>query len=208
VKKFNGFYWETVGQDTFSNSEAAYHSLAFPSSSDTPYVAYCDGSQESYSTVMKFNGNKWVTVGTDSFSEGNTVHLSLDFPYSSTIPHLAFEDNANNNGTTVMKFSNAPVDNSAEQTNLQPIAPIKITPNPFSSATQLVYQVGRSTTDVKVEIYDMQQQKIRSYTLKEKSPGVHRYNLSLPEISPGIYLLKVNYLAHSNVKTGKLVVTN
>ena len=62
VSKFNGSDWESVGVPDFAFPERFSESIVFDKN-NTPYVAFGDGANDNYLTVMKFDGSSWVSVG-------------------------------------------------------------------------------------------------------------------------------------------------
>ncbi|XAH23490.1 IPTL-CTERM sorting domain-containing protein [Xylophilus sp. GW821-FHT01B05] len=95
-----GTGWEVVGTAGFSDSRAAYLSLAF-SPNGVPYVAYQDGDATSVlprATVMRWDeaSQSWGPVGSPRFSEeGLALYTSLGFGPDGT-PYLAYRDNGGN----------------------------------------------------------------------------------------------------------------
>ncbi len=96
--------WDLVGGSAgFSAGASLYTSLALDSS-DTPYVAFQDGTNVNKATVMKFSGS-WQTVGTAGFSAGQVRYTPIVID-SSDVPYVAFVDDGSSPASraTVMKF--------------------------------------------------------------------------------------------------------
>lgn len=98
------YAWQNVGAPGFTSDGAVYTSIAFPTSSSTPYVAFVDSANSGKATVLKYNGTSWVAVGDPGFSAGGAIYTSLVFPTGSTTPYLAYRDEANSSKATVMKY--------------------------------------------------------------------------------------------------------
>ncbi len=84
VMKFNGVYWEEVGNglanplgfgNGFSDGTALYTKIAFDG--NVPYVAYADAAWN-FSTVVKyFDGTNWQYLGTPGFSGSEAADISF-----------------------------------------------------------------------------------------------------------------------------------
>ncbi|MBF0393082.1 MAG: DUF4347 domain-containing protein, partial [Alphaproteobacteria bacterium] len=104
VMKYSGGAWTVVGNAGLSAGTASFLSLAI-AADGTPYLAYQDGSQDSYNaTVMKYSDGAWSAVGAEGFTTGQADYASLKFAPDGT-PYLAFQDYASDMSVTVMKYS-------------------------------------------------------------------------------------------------------
>jgi hypothetical protein len=80
--------WKTVGSPGFSAGTASYVSLAV--NSGTPYVAFCDGGNSGYATVMYYNGSEWINTGLNPTGGSPDYYTSLAF-YEGT-PTVVYGD--------------------------------------------------------------------------------------------------------------------
>ncbi|MBA6340589.1 tandem-95 repeat protein [Colwellia sp. MB02u-10] len=103
VMKYNASTdtWVTVGAAGFSAAHAGDLSLALDSS-DNPYVAYVDNTNDGKTTVMKFDGSNWVAVGIAAVSKGSTYYNFLVVDSSDT-PYVLYADYSNDGKITVME---------------------------------------------------------------------------------------------------------
>jgi hypothetical protein len=97
VMKYNGTYWENVGNPEFSDNTAWVPDI-FLAGDGTPYVVYSDWGNDFRATVQKFNGSNWESVGPLGFSE-QTYYTSI-FVDGGT-PYIAYHAI----GVTVMKYN-------------------------------------------------------------------------------------------------------
>jgi hypothetical protein len=97
-----GENWEVAGAKAFSGGVASHTSLVI-NSSDTPYVAFVDGSLSDKVSVMKFDGTTWVAVGDLGFSAwaSDDVRLALD---SGQTLYVLYSDGSLSDKATVMKY--------------------------------------------------------------------------------------------------------
>lgn len=83
-------------------------------------------------------------------------------------------------------------------------ASLKIQPNPANGQTKVSYQLQEPTT-VSYTLHTMDGKLVNNTTEEILQPGTQEYHLSLEDLSPGIYLLKVT--AGNQQTTRKIVVT-
>jgi len=102
--KYNGSSWAAVGSAAFSADSAEYTSLAIDSN-DTPYVAFKDGANGGFATVMRYNGSSWETVGSAAISAGAVYGTSIAFATGSTTPYVVYQDGGNSDKATVLRFN-------------------------------------------------------------------------------------------------------
>jgi hypothetical protein len=96
--------WQVVGTAGFNISVIDFPDIGF-GSSDTPYVAFYDGSNIKV-TVMKFDGTNWVKVG-DSFPSTNDLPRGIDLEFDSNkVPYVVYSRlSASNSLLALMKFN-------------------------------------------------------------------------------------------------------
>lgn len=100
VRYYSNSNWKTLG-----GAISGYTSYAYPSISihkDIPYVAVCDGFNNSRATLKKFNGTDWETVGSP-ISSGTASYTAVTF--IGDFPYVAYQDLNNANKITVKKFN-------------------------------------------------------------------------------------------------------
>gem|GEM_PF-6045358 len=97
--------WISVG-GALSTARVTYVSMAMDSN-DAPYVAYSDGTSNSFkATVKKFNGATWATVGSSTcFTPGVANYTSIVIDKSTNTPYIAYSDYANSRKATVQKYN-------------------------------------------------------------------------------------------------------
>ncbi len=95
--------WELVGSAGFSDGSAEYISLAIDSN-NIPYVAYRDGANSNYATVMKYSTSteSWELVGSAGFSAGFATYTFLAID-SNNVPYVAFSDSTGS--ISIMKYN-------------------------------------------------------------------------------------------------------
>ena len=80
---------------------------------------------------------------------------------------------------------------------------LKVFPNPVQSATTISFKLEKSET-VRLNIYDMTGQLVRTVVEKQFEKGVHSQQLDVTDIDAGIYFLRMQTGSH--LQTRKLVV--
>lgn len=100
VCKFNGSTWSYLNDPVVSSGNGSGFSFALDNS-DTPYLAFADGSATNRLSVLKYNGTSWVNVGVPDFSP-DPINFSKILFGSNNTPYVIFNDISNR--LTVMKF--------------------------------------------------------------------------------------------------------
>ena len=79
--------WFVVGQAGIGDGTASWQSLAFNPTTNEPYVAFSDDSNDCKASVMKFNGSNCEYVGASNFTDGTANGISLVFnPKTAALP--------------------------------------------------------------------------------------------------------------------------
>jgi hypothetical protein len=76
-------------------------------------------------------------------------------------------------------------------------------PNPFNPSTTIQYELPRAS-HVRLILYDILGNKIRTLINGQVQPGVHQFELNAEGLASGVYLL--NLIAHDYQQTIKLMV--
>lgn len=78
-------------------------------------------------------------------------------------------------------------------------------PNPFNSSTTIEYQLTHRAK-VRIDIYNIQGQKIKTLINRRKGSGIHQVNWK-PRVASGVYYYRINahYGNHSFNETKKLI---
>jgi hypothetical protein len=63
-------------------------------------------------------------------------------------------------------------------------------PNPFGSVTDIDYSVGVGT-DIKITVYDLEGNVIRTLVNEYKAPGRYTTSFSRDDLSPGVYYYRI-----------------
>ena len=83
---------------------------------------------------------------------------------------------------------------------------MEVTPNPASSNSDITINYNlNSTSDVMVDLYDMQGRLVRSIPRETVSFGNYSKTMSMEGIPAGMYVCKVT--ANDQVQTTKIVVS-
>lgn len=98
VQRYGDSSWETVGPRGLTEGQAYYPDVAFPPSSETPYIFHGDDT-----AVKKFRDGSWMSVGSDRM-DGNAHYHEIAFAPASKTPYVAYEDWNDDSATTVRKF--------------------------------------------------------------------------------------------------------
>lgn len=78
VKYYNGTSWATVGSAGFStNNFCQYTSIVIDPYTNTPYVAYKEGSPSPMVYVKKYDGSAWVNLSGTNVSAGTANYIQL-----------------------------------------------------------------------------------------------------------------------------------
>lgn len=85
LKKFNGTYWESIGDENFANGRSL--SLAFDESG-TPLLAFRDYNFYFSASVLKFENNQWSYLGSPSISPERANNISLTI--QNNLPVIAY----------------------------------------------------------------------------------------------------------------------
>ncbi|MEO7426071.1 MAG: hypothetical protein ABI036_12860 [Fibrobacteria bacterium] len=101
VKKFNGQFWQTLGDLSQYGTLTGSSGLAFDANNN---VNICMNDSGGMATVLKFDGSIWMPLGNLRFSAGKADEIALQFAPNGT-PYVVFRDRANNSRTTVMRFN-------------------------------------------------------------------------------------------------------
>lgn len=106
VMKYNGFSWGIVGGSAIVSNGAQIPNIAFDNITNTPYVAFRNGSDFYKATLYKLNGSNWTQVGT-GFSAGYVDYVKVVIRNST--PYVVYSDNgvssSNGDKTTVMSYN-------------------------------------------------------------------------------------------------------
>ena len=90
--------WEMLGSGGIGSGSAAY--LDFKVSDEgVPYIAFCEGSNNSKLRVMKFLNNSWSYIENNGVSSGPATYSKI-YIYNS-MPYVAYCDYVNNQKLTV-----------------------------------------------------------------------------------------------------------
>ena len=143
VKRFDGQSWVDVGvPKSISDGNVRWGGVAltFNPSTNEPYVAYRDATQNNKMTVKKFNGTNWSLIGSAGFSPP-CLAPSLAFNPTTNQPYVAFQNTLDSYKVTVERFNginwetvgneNLGLGNSDMTTNNQVIAFDKSTGIPY-----------------------------------------------------------------------------
>ena len=77
-------------------------------------------------------------------------------------------------------------------------------PNPFNPVTKIKYAVPKPT-HVRVEIYNVLGQRVRTLVNEEKQPGYYTIDFNAGSLSSGFYIYRLEASGFSSVK--KMIVT-
>lgn len=85
------------------------------------------------------------------------------------------------------------------------IPDVKIFPNPFSNQTTIQYSLPSRIfgTQIKIELYNLLGQKIKTIADEKQSSGEHKYSMDLEKENSAIYLLKIK--TGENIYSKKII---
>jgi len=81
---------------------------------------------------------------------------------------------------------------------------IQTYPNPFNPTTTIQVNLNKDS-NLKIELYNLQGQLIKTVVSGFKSSGIHSFKLDLSSYASGMYLYKVS--ANQTVQYGKITLT-
>ncbi|MBV9987310.1 MAG: gliding motility-associated C-terminal domain-containing protein [Chitinophagaceae bacterium] len=90
----------------FTQGSASFTTIAVDTATNTPYVAYYDGTNGGRISVMKYSNSIWTQVGNPGFSAGSAFYVSIAVDKNGT-PYVAFADVGNSSRVSVMKYNGA-----------------------------------------------------------------------------------------------------
>ncbi len=76
---------------------------------------------------------------------------------------------------------------------------ISVYPNPFNSAAEISFSTPKADR-VKLSIFDQNGKNIHSESLGIIDPGWHRYNLNTPQLTGGVYIIKLENSTRSSIR--------
>ncbi|MDI1234970.1 MAG: T9SS type A sorting domain-containing protein [bacterium] len=145
----------------------------------------------------------WVNFQADL----TTFYLNASTPDSAVVSFITSIVTPTTNSSLLLddiKFSSF----GADVKNLQSYfsSDLQVTPNPATSSSDIniSYQLN-STSDVMVDLYDMQGRLVRSIAKETVTYGTYNKTMSVDGLPAGMYVCKVT--ANDQVQTTKIVIT-
>jgi hypothetical protein len=150
--------------------------------------------------ILNENESVWKTIG---FVNGNGT-TSFEHSYS-------FIDKNIKNGKYQYRLKQIDNDGSFEYSNIieaefNGVSKYNLSqnyPNPFNPVTTIEYQIPQAGM-VKITLYNVLGQEIRTIINEVKEVGVHKVNIDASDLNSGVYLYKIE--SGSFVKTRKMTL--
>jgi len=102
VKKYNGYTWDSVGEEAFTSSMASNLSITFDSE-NVPFISF--SLYGSSPALMSYNGSGWSYVGGNIITTEETGYATSFVFDSSDVPFVTYVVKSNDKIATVATFN-------------------------------------------------------------------------------------------------------
>jgi hypothetical protein len=147
-------------------------------------------------------------IKSSTFSNGGEILTSTDFGSASTLgqPFIGTSSNVNFNNYSgywysVNIFVGMPWEDDQFPKRFELYQNF---PNPFNPVTRIKYAVPRPT-HVRIEIYNVLGQRVRTLVNEEKQPGYYTVDFNASSLASGFYIYRMQTSGFRSVK--KMIIT-
>jgi hypothetical protein len=164
-----------------------------------------DGDKLTYDLIYSVDGNEQNILAVN-LEDTSYVWESNIYPYSPSATLTIVANDGFNEGkfTADNLFFDSPVDVDSKEEQIPTEYSLKQNyPNPFNPSTTIQYELPQ-TSHVKLILYDILGNKVRTLIDDQVQPGVHFIELNAEGLASGVYLL--NFITQDYQRTIKLIV--
>ncbi|MCB9251753.1 MAG: T9SS type A sorting domain-containing protein [Flavobacteriales bacterium] len=182
------------------------------------------GQGEAAAAIVRLTKYNTTTMSVDTLISVAFVFPSASYPWKEAIlelsdkykitgnPDTAYISFITSVSTVRLQGTSMILDNvkfsensaTAKELNNNLVGAPEISPNPVSDKATIRYQIN-TTSDVKVELYDMSGKMVKEILNEKQNYGTYTAEVDVEGLTPGIYYYKVSTGSYS--ETNKLIIS-